>query len=186
MRDGLSDLRITRGPGRELENAGSRDDARRLSRLRGHLLLVSGSVLMGMAAALFDQLTVTISPEYFLEGKGLAASGGSLRVHVAWLGFRAGLPLGASIAGVGWLCAERDASFSWRAWLETIAKATAMALPLCALLMAWLDPFAIHAASAGAWSDAEATRYLVCWGLHIGAYAGIVGGVGRAAWRRRG
>jgi hypothetical protein len=139
-----------------------------------------------MAAALFDQLTVTISPEYFLEGKGLAALEGSLHAHVAWLAFRAGLPLGAVIVGVGWLCAERDAAFSWRAWLETIATTTVMALPAFALLMAWLDPFAIHAASAGAWSDAEATRYLVCWGLHIGAYAGVVGGVGRAAWRWRG
>ncbi|WP_437762671.1 hypothetical protein WMF27_45055 [Sorangium sp. So ce281] len=44
------------------------------SRLREYLAILAGALAAGACGALFDQVTATISPEYFLDGKGLAAS----------------------------------------------------------------------------------------------------------------
>ncbi|WP_437680195.1 hypothetical protein [Sorangium sp. So ce131] len=142
-------------------------------------MLLAGSLAAGGCGALFDQVTATISPEYFLEGKGLTSSGLPFRLAVAWTGFRGGLPLGALVTGVGLLRASRGAGFSWRAWLRRIAAALAAALLVCPVLMAALDPFGMREASLGVWSPGVATRYLVCWGLHIGAYLGVVIGIFR-------
>jgi hypothetical protein len=114
------------------------------SRLREYLTLLVGGLIAGVCGALFDQITATISPEYFLEGK-----------------VRAG----------------RSGMFSWRIWLSRIAATLAITLVLCPVIMAALDPIGVREASAGEWSRGVATRYLVCWGLHVGAYLGVVIGL---------
>ncbi|WP_159396888.1 hypothetical protein [Sorangium cellulosum] len=101
------------------------------------------------------------------------------RLAVAWTGFRGGLPLGALVTGVGLLRAARGAGFSWRAWLWSIAAALAAALVVCPALMVALDPLGMREASLGVWSRGVATRYLACWGLHAGAYLGVIAGVFR-------
>ncbi|WP_437326572.1 hypothetical protein [Sorangium sp. So ce381] len=157
------------------------------SRLREYLAILAGALAAGACGALFDQATATISPEYFLDGKGLAASSLPFRLAVAWTGFRGGLPLGALVTGVGLLRSARSDRFSWRAWLGRMIAAVAAALALCPALMAALDPFGVREASLGVWSRGAATRYLVCWGLHAGAYLGVLVGVfleGRPALRR--
>lgn len=147
------------------------------SRPREYLAIVAGALAGGACGALFDQVTATISPEYFLDGKGLAASSLPFRLAVAWTGFRGGLPLGALVAGVGLLRAARSDLFSWRAWLARIMAALATALALCPAVMAALDPLGVREASLGAWRPGAATRYLVCFGLHAGAYLGVLAGV---------
>lgn len=157
------------------------------SRLREYLTILAGALAVGACGALFDQATATLSPEYFLDGKGLAASSLPFRLAVAWTGFRGGLPLGALVTGVGLLRSARSDRFSWRAWLGRMIAAVAAALALCPALMAALDPFGVREASLGVWSRGAATRYLVCWGLHAGAYLGVLVGVfleGRPALRR--
>ncbi|WP_437284244.1 hypothetical protein [Sorangium sp. So ce406] len=147
------------------------------SRPREYLAILAGALAAGAGGALFDQVTATISPEYFLDGKGLAASSLPFRIAVAWTGFRGGLPLGALVAGVGLVRAARSDRFSWRAWLARIVAALAAALAVCPAVMAALDPFGVREASLGAWPPGAATRYLVCWGLHAGAYLGVLVGV---------
>ncbi|WP_437338335.1 hypothetical protein [Sorangium sp. So ce394] len=147
------------------------------TRAREHLAILAGALAAGACGALFDQVTATISPEYFLDGKGLAASSLPFRLAVAWTGFRGGLPLGALITGVGLVRAARSDRFSWHAWLARIVAALAAALALCPAVMAALDPFGVREASLGAWPPGAATRYLVCCGIHAGAYLGIVVGV---------
>ncbi|WP_438016860.1 hypothetical protein WMF18_39695 [Sorangium sp. So ce315] len=147
------------------------------SRPREYLAILAGALAAGACGALFDQVTATISPEYFLDGKGLAASSLPFRLAVAWTGLRGGLPLGALVTGVGLVRAARSDRFSWRAWLARIMAAVAAALALCPVVMAALDPFGVREASLGAWPRGAATRYLVCWGLHAGAYLGVLVGV---------
>ncbi|WP_437615277.1 hypothetical protein WMF20_18060 [Sorangium sp. So ce834] len=154
------------------------------TRAREHLAILAGALAAGACGALFDQVTGTISPEYFLDGKGLAASSLPFRLAVAWTGFRGGLPLGALVTGVGLLRAARSDRFSWRSWLVRIMAALAAALALCPAAMAALDPFGVREASLGAWPRGTATRYLVCCGIHAGVYLGVLVGVlleGRSA-----
>jgi hypothetical protein len=146
-------------------------------RLREYLVLLAGGLIAGVAGALFDQVTATISPEYFLEGKGLAASALPFRLAVAWTGFRGGLPLGALVTGVGLVRAGKSARFSWRTWLSRMAATLAAALVLCPVFMAALDPLGVREASSSEWSGDVATRYLLCWGLHVGAYLGTIIGL---------
>src|SRR5262245_44603713 len=128
-----------------------------------YLAILACALTAGVCGALFDQITATISPEYFLEGKNLATSSLPFRLAVAGTGFRGGLPLGALIAGVGLVRATRSFRFLWRSWLWRIGAAVAAALVLCPLLVALVDPFNVHAASRGQWSQDVATRYLICF-----------------------
>jgi hypothetical protein len=53
-------------------------------------------------------------------------------------------------------------------------------LGLTAAVMLALDPFGVRDASAGVLSKEAASRYLLCWGAHFGAYFGV--GIG-VCWR---
>lgn len=147
------------------------------SRFVEYLTILAGALTLGACGALFDQITATISPEYFLEGKNLAASSLPFRIAVAWTGFRGGLPLGALVAGIGLVRATRSLGFSWRTWLRRVAMAVGAALVLCPMLVAILDPFDLREASRGQWAQDVTTRYLICFGLHLGAYLGVVVGL---------
>lgn len=151
------------------------------SRAREYATMLGGAVAAGVCGALFDQVTCSISPEHFLDGKGLAGSHLPFRLAVAWIGFRGGLPLGALVVGVGLFLAGRRESFAWWPFLMQIGLTVALFLPVCAAALVLVDPWDIHAASRGVWMDSVATRYLTTWGLHIGVYVGILAGLLRAA-----
>lgn len=68
-----------------------------MARAKEYGFLLYAALLAVLYAVVHDQLTATIAPEYFIYGKGLEAS--TLRLHVAWLAVRAGLPVGL----LGWL-----------------------------------------------------------------------------------
>lgn len=137
--------------------------------------MLLGALSAGALGAAFDQVTVTLSPEYFRLGKGVGLDGQPLRVAAAWVGFRGGLPLGALAAGVAlWI----DARGSRVRGLRLIAAAALAVVPaalLGAAMMSVLDPFGLRDASREALASGEATRFLLCWGAHAGAYAGPMG-----------
>jgi hypothetical protein len=145
--------------------------------------LLLGSALAGLLGVAFDQLTVTISPEYFTVGKGLAEE--ALRTQVVWLGFRSALPLGALVAGLGLLRATALDDFSWRRWLMRIVSGVFVAFAILPLTMLLADPFGIRLSSTGVMSEAACSRYLIVWGMHTAAYAGLAGGIGFALWSTR-
>ena len=136
--------------------------------------MLLGALSAGALGAAFDQITVTLSPEYFTLGKGVGLEGAPLRLAAAWVGFRGGLPLGALAAGVA-LWTESRAS---RVRGLRLIAATALSVGPAALLgaptMALLDPFGLRDASRGALASGEATRFLLCWGAHAGAYVGPI------------
>lgn len=63
-----------------------------MARAKEYAFLLYAASLAVAYAVTHDQVTATISPEYFVYGKGLDAS--LPRLHVAWLAVRAGLPVG--------------------------------------------------------------------------------------------
>lgn len=144
------------------------------SRIRGYATLLLGSAGAGLLGLAFDQLTVTISPEYFTLGKGLPQDG--LRAAVGWLGFRSALPLGAWVAGLGLVRSSVVPNFTWGTWLGRTASGVAIALVVLPLTMVLADPFGIRISSVGAMSDGACTRYLIVWGMHFAAYLGLAGG----------
>lgn len=151
----------------------------RPSRLRSYALILLGALGFGVAGALFDQLTVTLSPEYFLLGKHVDA-GRDVRASAALVGFGGGLPLGALVLGVhAWLEA-RGCELRLSRLLGLSALAVLPTSLLAVLTMLLLDPFDVRAESAGLLAPGVADRFLVVWGLHIGAYLGPIAMVGRA------
>jgi len=151
------------------------DRIRHDSRVRSYSILLLGAGLAGLLGVAFDQITVTVSPEYFILGKGLGSE--ALRLTVAWLGFRSALPLGALVAGLGLRYAAGTSQLSWRAWVAPIFIALALVLPSGALAMSFVDPFDVRSASSASMTEPECARYLVVWGLHVGAYAGVALGL---------
>ncbi len=136
-----------------------------------------------MLGASFDQITVTLSPDYFVVGKGCSSA--ALRADVAWLGFRSALPLGALVVGLGLLRRRSAASFSWLRWVTTIATVATCALITFPLLLRVADPFGLRTAAAGFLCAKQTESFLTVWGLHIGAYIGILTGTA-LAYRRSG
>ena len=65
---------------------------------REYGFLLIGGLLGAAVGVLNDQITCTISPEYFIYGKEIPGGEG-FRLRVAWLGFMAGFSPGAIIAG---------------------------------------------------------------------------------------
>ncbi|NUP07861.1 MAG: hypothetical protein HOW73_17575 [Polyangiaceae bacterium] len=154
------------------------------SRSRGHAILFAGALAAGALGALFDQVTVTISPAYFLLGKGVDAAD-DLRLAAAWIGFRGGLALGALAAGAGVWIEPRTRDFRWARHGAAIAATALLFACFGGPIMRALDPFDVRADSAGVLSDAEASSYLLVWGAHIGVYAGAVLAVVVALLRAR-
>ena len=53
-------------------------------------------------------------------------------------------------------------------------------------MMLFIDPFSLRQLSAGVLPSDRASRYLVCWGAHVGVYAGLAVGMLRQSvrWHR--
>ncbi len=141
-------------------------------RAREYGTLLLGALAGGIVGALLDQLTCTISPEYFLVGKALSA-GPAFRLDVAMVGFRGGLAVGALIAGVDLIVRSRRPHLRCSWWVRPVALATVVAMGTCSALLVALDPFELGVIAA----DSDLTtsrRFLTAWGIHMGAYAGPI------------
>ncbi len=159
---------------------------------REYGFLLASGLLGGAFGIAVDQLTATISPEYFVFGKGLAADH-SFRLSVAALGFQAGLAAGIVIGG-GYLIANNPKPGRWqlphrrlfRFAVPPIVWAAIMAAVVSPLVTIW-DPLDIRGTMADVLAPAQQTHFLIVWGIHLGLYlGGAIGAVqGVVAIRRR-
>jgi hypothetical protein len=69
------------------------------TRWREYSFLLAAGMFGGLLGVAIDQFTATISPGYFVVGKGVSAGAG-FRLGVAGIGFQAGLAVGMVIGGV--------------------------------------------------------------------------------------
>lgn len=147
------------------------------SRARSYALMLAGAFAGGLLGALFDQVTVSISPAYFVIGKGLSVPAAELRAAAAWTGFRGGLALGALTVGTGLWLEAQGTSLRWPRWLLAACASASITAVMSGALMPLLDPFDVRQESAGTLDEQDASRYLAVWGAHIGAYLGAMAGV---------
>ena len=181
-----------------------RRNGRAATRWREYGVLVA-CVLAALAyGAVNDQVTVTISPEYFLYGKELAKTVGdppaselALRWAAAVVGLKATWSAGLLI-GVVLLLANNP----WRSLPRLPNRRLIGLLPvilLCAATLAVVGGVVGHAGLMTHWqADFEdqvradlwrPRRYMATWGVHLGGYAGgLIGTAWAAALviRRRG
>ena len=142
-------------------------------------------LLTGCAGAVFgsltDLVTSSISPEYFIFGKGLAADG--IRWRAMELGLQAGFSAGAIggalclFVGVrnnadGRITLPRVAMLAWRPFL--LAVIFGAVIPFAC---AWFDPFGFVAQLSGPLGPDRAAGFLTVWHIHLGVYLGLGAGV---------
>jgi hypothetical protein len=137
-----------------------------------------------MAAILYgvvhDQVTATLSPEYFVLGKGLAGDPLTFRWAVAKLAARASFGMGL-LTGASLLVANqsrRSARLGYRdlvlASLVPLASAVVFAVAFGAV-NAFLE---LGATTAREFVDDDRVRpFVVVWAVHAGSYAGALAGV---------
>jgi hypothetical protein len=143
-------------------------------------VLASAAALFG---ALNDAITVRISPDYFILGKGLAAD--SIAGRAMLLGAEAGFSAGAAAAALCLFAStagRRRPPLSLRrlvrlAWRPFVLAATGAAM-LQLLAGSW-DPLRLLPDLGDAIGAERAAAFMRAWWIHCGAYAGLAAGL---AW----
>jgi hypothetical protein len=151
----------------------------RATRWREYSFLLVAGMLGGSFGVGIDQLTSTISPEYFIFGKGIPHDD-AFRVHVASLGFQAGFVMGMLVGGI-YLLANNPrpgrTSLSYgRLFRFGVAPiiAAAVAAPISALAIDNWDPLNLARELRDVLSPAEIDQFRLVWGIHVGLYVGGV------------
>jgi alpha-beta hydrolase superfamily lysophospholipase len=143
-----------------------------------------------------DHVTATISPEYFLYGKGLSEASQPFRWAVTLLAVRASLPAGL-LCGTVLLVANRPYRSRQPAQLTYAALVRLSLIPLVgAGLLAAASGVLNASAQMGSATALglgvvphRVWRFVIVWGVHVGSYAGaLLGTVATAilvVFRRR-
>lgn len=141
-------------------------------------VIVSG--IIGTVFGLFnDLITSSISPEYFIFGKGLA-SGHGLMVRAAILGMKAGFSTGAIAGAICLYASTRKCSYpplEYRSLFRLLWRPVALAVmvaSIAALSFRHHDPLAISAELEAVLDSQQICRFLIVWWIHIGLYLGLL------------
>jgi hypothetical protein len=149
----------------------------RATKWREYGFLLAVGLLGGMLGVAIDQITATISPEYFVVGKGIAHDD-YFRLNIALFGFQGGLVAGMAIGGM-FLIANNPRPdrpslptprlfwlASWPIWIALAA------VPFgCFAALRW-DPIGLAKELSDVISLAAMAQFLAVWGIHLGLYVG--------------
>lgn len=161
--------------------AKDRADTRRAKEYAFLLATTLAAVVYGV---LHDHITSTISPEYFLEGKGLSSDPRPWPLAVTLLAVRAswwpGLAIGAAL-----LVANNPRRTGHPPQLPYAELARLAALPLVAACTGAAcgainvtDPFGLSGTVQTFVAPDRVRAFLLVWGIHAGSYSGaLVGGI---------
>lgn len=139
-------------------------------------------ILTGVIGTVFglcnDLLTSSISPEYFISGKGLAAGDG-LTLRAAILGMKAGFAAGAVAGAICLYASTRKCScppLAYRTILSFLWRPVALAVTAAfiAVLFRQYDPLAFSAELEGILTPEQVRQFLVVWWIHVGLYSGLL------------
>ena len=151
-------------------------DYRRLGpaarRWKEYLFLYGSGTFAALLGALNDAYTVSVSPDYFINGKGLEAGDG-LMLRAMGLGAQAGFVAGIILAGCLLL---RYRSAAWRDLSRFVVYIAGGAVALGVLLHILLPAFLsdLDFLTDLPWSDKQKVNFIRAWSMHIGLYAGAL------------
>jgi fermentation-respiration switch protein FrsA (DUF1100 family) len=154
-------------------------------RTREYSFLLYAALLAVAYAIVHDQVAVTLSPEYFVYGKGLDSA--SLRLDVAWLAVRAGASMGL-LGGAALLVANNSHRSGMPSRLGYAVLARLAFLPLIVAVLAagvfGVTNAALQLGTARAHAlgvpDPRVWRFVIVWAVHAGSYAGALLGIAGA------
>ena len=148
----------------------------RATKWREYGFLLTAGVLGGLLGIGIDQITATISSDYFVLGKGIAAGAG-FRFRVAGLGLQAGLAMGGR--GRHLPIANNPAPESAdvvRAQLLRFAwppiVAAIVLIPFTTWAVLHWDPLNLAAGLSDLLTPLRIERFITVWGIHLGIYTG--------------
>ncbi|HUT34268.1 MAG TPA: hypothetical protein VNE39_12355 [Planctomycetota bacterium] len=154
---------------------------RKATRWREYGFVLAAGAVAGLFGLANDLVTSSISPEYFILGKGLPTE--SLRRSAAALGLRAGFSAGVVAAAICVYVATRRAGrppfpmcslclLMWRPF--ALAAGFAALLPL---LLSGFDPLGLGEGLGDLVGPHQVRRFLSVWWTHLGLYLGLLAGV---------
>jgi hypothetical protein len=156
-------------------------------RAKEYLFLLYAMLCAIAYGVVHDQITSTISPEYFLAGKGLADDPRPFRWAVTVLAIHASYGVGL-VAGALLLIANNPSpsrpqlAYRELAPLALLPLAFAAALAVAGGVADLGDPFHLERKLKGVVAPPRTARFLFVWGVHAGSYAGAVIGLAWAVW----
>jgi hypothetical protein len=159
-----------------------RKNGEKATRWREYLLALLCGLLGAAFGMIWDQGTLTISPDYFELGKGLDPKNGPMRLQALALGFKAGFFAGL-VLGMLFLFANNPGRLKTLPYKRLIKRAIHPLLWVgpCALIgmvvIDYGDPMNRKKALLSILNEAQARAFLKVWGLHIGLYSGALIGL---------
>jgi hypothetical protein len=159
-----------------------------VTRAKEYAFLLYAMLLATVYAVAHDHVTATISPEYFLYGKGLAEAPQPFRWAVTLLAIGAGLAPGL-LAGAALLLANNPRRIGHPPQLAYRALVRLSLLPVAAagvlavvggVVNAYLQIGTTRAVALGVVPE-RVWRFVIVWAIHVGSYAGALLGCIAAA-----
>lgn len=142
-------------------------------------------VFSGIVGTVFgflnDLITSSISPEYFIFGKGLDPGEG-LPLRAVFLGMQAGFSAGAIAGAICLYASTRNDGrppLAYRRLLGFLWRPVALA-PATAIVLAFFrrfDPLGLSIQLDGILDSQRMERFLMVWRIHAGVYLGLLVGV---------
>jgi len=142
------------------------------------LFLVGG--IGALYGAANDAVTVTLSSEYFIFGKGLSV-GPQLTFNAIRLGAQAGFSAGAVACAV-WqfalrrIPAPKRCSLILKHFWIPLSLACALSF-VCPVLFATFDPLSLIDQFDGIIPPNRFSAFMTVWWIHMGAYLGLTAGL---------
>jgi hypothetical protein len=147
-------------------------------------------MLGGLVGFANDCVTSTISPDYFILGKGLE-DGAGLRWRAGVYGFKAGLSAGAIGGAICLFVRGRKSRFSMeqmRGLLRSLWMPVAGAILLGVMLpiiAGGFDPLSLSGRLGSLLNTDQIGRFRRVWWIHVGLYAGLIIGLAAMILRRK-
>lgn len=151
------------------------------TRLREYGFLLSGMVLWILYGMVHDHITATISPEYFLQAKGLASSSRPFRWAVTLLAAKATYGPGALMAALFLIANNPKPNLPQLSYGEllrlclvtlTLAGLVAVSLGLLSTFLGDSTDLVSLVEQHGA--QERSSQFMLVWGIHFGSYIGAV------------
>jgi hypothetical protein len=160
------------------------------TRPREYAFIWIAGLLGGLVGLANDCVTSSLSPDYFILGKGLGAGDG-LRWRAGVYGFKAGLSAGIIGGAICLVARPRNSGFSTEQmrrallalWMPVAgAVLVGVTLPIFA---GRFDPMHLSARVDSLLNADQTARFLRVWWIQTGLYAGMVLGLAAMIVRQR-